>query len=202
MELARLASKQQVNSKQLAPQGPFWAQSNKGPKIKQKCYHAIRDGFQQLSREQFFFLSDHHRSETVIWWGFGLFWAEGTWRNSGTGPKTKKTQFPGDRGPETEKKSYHGIRDGCPQLSLTVYVLAHRTPTGGKSRNGGISGHFGPGPRLAIREKSWGWAETGKMQFPGARGTFWGGIRTPQKLLPGSAQLFYVKRFGRPDPNR
>ena len=38
------------------------------------------------------------------------------------------------------------------------------------------------------------------MQFPGARGTFGGKIRLPQKFLPEIAQLFYILRFGRPDP--
>ena len=40
------------------------------------------------------------------------------------------------------------------------------------------------------------------MQFPGARGTFGGEIRTPQSFLPKSAQLFYILCFGRSDPHR
>ena len=35
---------------------------------------------------------------------------------------------------------------------FTLYVLADRTPRGGKSQNMGISGHFGPGRPLALRE--------------------------------------------------
>ena len=37
------------------------------------------------------------------------------------------------------------------------------------------------------------------MPFPGARGTFGGEIRAPQKFLPEIAQLFDFLRFGRPD---
>ena len=63
-------------------------------------------------------------------------------------------------------------------------VLPERTPKCGESQNTGISGHFGLGRPLALREKSWGWAENIKIQFPGARGTFGVKIRTPQKILP------------------
>ena len=35
----------------------------------------------------------------------------------GPSQKTEKTQFPGARGPEIGGKSYHAVRDGCPQLS-------------------------------------------------------------------------------------
>ena len=83
---------------------------------------------------------------------------------------------------------------------FTLYVLAGRTPAGGISQNTGILGHFGLG-RLWHLQKSRGWAENGKMQFPSARGTFWGNIRTPHKFLPESAQFFYISCFGRPDPH-
>ena len=77
---------------------------------------------------------------------------------------------------------------------FTFYV-SDRTPRGGKSQTMGVgvSGHFGLGRPLARREIR-GWAKKGKMQFPGARGTFGGGIWTPQKFLPESAQpfTFYV----------
>ena len=63
MELARLASKQatskQATSKQASHNQPHGAlsgpQSRRGPKIKKKSYHAIRDSFSQLSRQQLFF---------------------------------------------------------------------------------------------------------------------------------------------------
>ena len=31
--------------------------------------------------------------------------------------KNRKTQFPGARGPETEKKKYHDVQDGCAHYS-------------------------------------------------------------------------------------
>ena len=43
-------------------------------------------------------------------------------------------------------------------------------------------------------------AENRKTRFPGARGTFGEKNRPPQKFLPKSAQLFYILRFDRPDP--
>ena len=46
---------------------------------------------------------------------------------------------------------YHGIRDGCPQLSY-ILRFGRPDPTDGKLRNTGISGHFGPGWPLALRE--------------------------------------------------
>ena len=39
------------------------------------------------------------------------------------------------------------------------------------------------------------------VQFPGARSTFGGGIRLPQKFLPQKAQLFYSLSFGQLDPH-
>ena len=65
--------------------------------------------------------------------------------------KNRKTLFLGARGHEVEKKSYHAIRDGCPQI-FTLYVFPDWTPRGGKSRNAGILGHFGPEQPLALGE--------------------------------------------------
>ena len=74
MELARLASKQQ----QAALQGLSGPQSNRGPKIEEKkCYHAIRDGYPQLSQEPLFFQSDPELSQRVIYWVFGLVLGHG-----------------------------------------------------------------------------------------------------------------------------
>ena len=80
---------------------------------------------------------------------------------------------------------------------FTICVLADRTPTGGKSQNTGILGPFGLGQPLAERFR----AENGKMQFPGARGTFGEKIPPPQEFLPKIAQLFYMLCFRRPDPH-
>ena len=50
-------------------------------------------------------------------------------------------------------------------------------------------------------EKSWARAKNEKTQFPGARNTFGGEIRVPQKFISESAQLFYILRFNWPDPH-
>ena len=84
---------------------------------------------------------------------------------------------------------------------FAVYVLPDRTPRGGKSQNTGISGRFGPGRPLALRDKPQGWAANGKCNFPVLGAILGGEIRTPQKFLPESAQPFYILRFGRPDPH-
>ena len=93
MDLARLASNKQASK--LAPQGHFWAPEQKGSQNREnKCYHAIQDGFLQLSHEQIFPGRTPTWSETVIYGVFGPFWAAGTWRNSGPGRKTAKRNFP------------------------------------------------------------------------------------------------------------
>ena len=66
---------------------------------------------------------------------------------------------------------------------FTLLVLPDRTLRDGKSRNTGISGHFGPGRPLALREIP-GLAENGKIQFPGARGTFGGESGRPKNFSP------------------
>ena len=131
----RLASKQQASSKQqLDPRGPFWAPEQQGSRNrKKKCYHAIRDGFPQLSRKQLFFQSDPHRSETVIWWYFGPFWAWGTCRNSRPGParaENTKMQFPSARG--TFGGEIRPPKKFSPKLRnfLMFSDLADRTPPG------------------------------------------------------------------------
>ena len=63
----------------------------------------------------------------------------------------EKTQFLGARGPETKKQSYP-LSGMVVRNFFTVYVLADRNPRGGKSRNTGILGHFGPGRPLALIE--------------------------------------------------
>ena len=98
-----------------------------------------------------------------------------------------KPQFPGARGPKIEKKTDCAIRDGCPQL-FYVLRLARPDPRGGKSQNTGILGPFDLG-RPLNSEKSRGLAQNGKMQFPGARGTFGGKIRQP-KGFPRNCAFF------------
>ena len=61
-----------------------------------------------------------------------------------------KTQFSGARGLETTTKitTLSGM-DVC--NFLTFYVLTDRNPTGGKTQNRRILGHFGLGRPLALR---------------------------------------------------
>ena len=67
--------------------------------------------------------------------------------------KNRKTQFLGARarGPETGGKSYHAIRDGCPQL-FYIFRFGRPDPMGGKSQNMGFLGHFGLGRPWTLRE--------------------------------------------------
>ena len=88
------------------------------------------------------------------------------------------------------------VRNFC-----TFYVLPDWTPTSRKLQNTGILSHFGLGWPLALREILGLGRKRKKMQFPGARGTFEEKIRTPQIFFPGIAQLFYILRFGQPDPH-
>ena len=76
--------------------------------------------------------------------------------------------------------------------------MTGRTPSGGKSQNTGFSGPFGQGQPPWHLEKFR--AKSRKTRFPGARGTFGGKKRPPKKLLPKSAQLFYILRFDGPAP--
>ena len=97
---------------------------------------------------------------------------------------------PEQQDPKTEKKWYHAIRVGFAQF---FYILR----LGGQEI--AIRGDFRPfWPRAALGTP-WRGPKREKTQFPGARGTFGGGIRPPQKFLPEIAQLFDVFRFGRPD---
>ena len=66
-------------------------------------------------------------------------------------------------------KKYHGVQDGCPQLS---YNLRFYRPD---PRGREITKYEDFGPFLAEDglwhlDKSWARAENGKIQFPGARG--------------------------------
>ena len=109
MELARLASKQQAasSSKQAAPQGPFLDPEQQGSRNRKKCYHAVRDGFSQLFYTLRFHRLDPHGREITKYGGFSAILAQdGLWhlKKSRARAETGKTQFPGARGPETEKK--------------------------------------------------------------------------------------------------
>ena len=76
--------------------------------------------------------------------------------------------------------------------------MPDRNPTGGKSQNTGVLGHFGLGRPLAPREIL-GPGRKQKTQFPGAGGPEIEG-RNYHAIRDGCPQLFCTSRFGRPDP--
>ena len=160
MELARLASKQQAaasSSKQAAASkqpcralsGP---QSNKCPEIEKKCYHAIWDGFPQLSREQLLFRSD---PQVVAKGGLLGFWpvpGRGHWDKFRTRVGNRKTQFPGARG--TFGGEIRVPQKFLPEIAQLFYILrfGRPDPHGRKIAKYCISGTFGLGQPLALRE--------------------------------------------------
>ena len=103
----------------------------------------------------------------------------------GPGQK-RKTQFPGARGPEIEKKVTM-LSGMVVRNFFTCCILTDRTPRGGKSQNTGILGPFGLGQPLG-QEKFH--AENRKTRFPGARGHFWGGNLSPRKVSPKNCATF------------
>ena len=97
MELARLASKQ------LAPRAP----EQQGSRNRKKDYHAIWDGFPQLSYRLRFDRPDPHGQENAKCEDFRPFWlriAAGTQRNPGRGLKMEKRNFSALGVPKRRKK--------------------------------------------------------------------------------------------------
>ena len=122
MELARLASNtnnKQASNNQLcrALSGP---QSKGVSKSKKTCYHAIRDGFPQLSQEPLFFRSDPHVVENGDLLGFWPVLGRGHLEKFRARAENRKTQFPSARGREIEEKNYHAVWDDFPQLFYIV----------------------------------------------------------------------------------
>ena len=76
------------------------------------------------------------------YWSFRPFWpraALGTWRNSGPGSKTEKSDFPELGVPKRRgKKSYHPIWDSCPQLFLHLMFCPTRPPRAGNREKRGF----------------------------------------------------------------
>ena len=93
---------------------------------------------------------DPQGREIAKYGGFRPFWprtAFGTQINPGRGLKTKNHNFPALGSRSRKKISGMVVRN-----FLTFYILPDRTPTGGKSQNTGILGHFGLGRPLAPGE--------------------------------------------------
>ena len=130
MEPARLAASKQAARKQLDPQGPWRAPKQQGSRGRKKYYPAIQDGRPQFCH--IFRLPGRtprggKSQNTGILGHFGPGRPLALGEVPGTDRKRKDTQFPGAMGPETEKKRYHAIRDGCPQLFFTFFTF---WPTG------------------------------------------------------------------------
>ena len=112
------------------------------PKSRKKRYHTIRNGCPQ---KNFYGLRlaqpDPYGREIAKYGYFRPFWprtALGTWRNPGAGPKTEKCNFP-VLGALLAGKS--GLpKSFSPKVRnfFILYILAGRTPTGGKLRNTGL----------------------------------------------------------------
>ena len=154
MEPARLAasSKQQAASKQPAPQGPGRAPAQGSRNGKKNVTTLSGMGFRN-------FLGDDlccGRTPTGRKRQFSGVLARSGPRalsqNRRPGQKTPKSQFAGVRG--TFGENILPPQNFLPESAqlFTFYVLADRTPTGGKSQNTGVSGHFGLGRRVALRE--------------------------------------------------
>ena len=83
---------------------------------------------------------------------------------------------------------------------FTLYVLSDRIPTGRKSQNTGILGHFGLGRPWRL-EKPRAQAENRKAQFP-VLGVPKRGGGDYHAIQDGCLQFSYILCFGRPDPHK
>ena len=147
MEPARLASS---SSKQRAtsPAGNFLGPRATGvPKLKKKRLPRCRGWFSATFSGTFF----SGRTPTVILVGFWPVLGLGHLEKSRAWAENMKKQFSGARGPKMEKKRATLSRMVVRSF-LRVYVLTERTPTGRKTRNKRILGHFGLGQPLALGE--------------------------------------------------
>ena len=121
MELARLASSSKQQASKLAPQGPFRAPEQQGSQNRKKMLPRHPGWFSATFSDTNFFSV---RPPPVGKGDFVVFWPILGRRHSENfrnWAKNSKTQFPGARGLETENKSYHAIRDGCPQRSCILH---------------------------------------------------------------------------------
>ena len=149
MELARLTSnKQQASNKQASSAGPFLVhRAERVPKSKKNVTTLSKMVFHNCLGNNFFLVGPPPVGNGDLV-GFWPILGRGHLEKFRAWAKNRKTQFPGARGPETEQKitTPSGM---VVRKFLAVYVLTDRTPTGGKTRNTRILGHFGLGRPLA-----------------------------------------------------
>ena len=158
------------------------------------------DGSPQLSREQLFFRSDPHVVGSGDFVGFGPVLGLGHLEKFRAWAENRKTNFPGAEGPETEKKSYHAIRDGCPQLFYSLR-FGRQDPHGREIAKYGHLRPFWPRTVLGTWRNPGAGPKTEKCDFPVPGALLRGESGRPQKFLPESAQLLYALSFGRLDPH-
>ena len=123
----------------------------------------------------------------MIQWYFGRIWAQGTWINSGPGPKTEEPDFPVLGVPQGRKTK---VSTGMVvRTFLASYVGTDRTPTGGKSQKTRTFGDGGLG---------WPWA-LGDIPGPGRK---WKielsrcqGARDERKVLPRYPGVVVFKKL-------
>ena len=96
----------------------------------------------------------------------------------GPGPENGKSQFPGARGAEMKKKIHHG--PGWLSANFFTFTFCPTGPSGAGNREIQVFQAILTQDSLWHLEKSRGWAENRKMQFPGARGTFGEKIYAPK----------------------
>ena len=130
---------------------------------------------------------DPQGQEITKYGGFQAILAQ---NGPGRGLKTEKHNFPA-LGVRKSKRKVTTLSGMFVRNFFTFYVLPEWTPTGGKSQNTDILGHFGLGQPLALEKKTGAGPKTEKCNFPVLRALLGGGIRTPQKFLPDRAQRFY-----------
>ena len=124
MEAARLASKQQqAASKQQASSsaGPFLAPRATGVPKSKKMLPCYPGWFSATFSVTSSFWSDPHVVRNGDLVGFWPVLGRGYLDKFRAWTENRKTQFPGARGPKTEEKRHHAVRDGCPQLSYNLY---------------------------------------------------------------------------------
>ena len=174
----------------------------RGPKTERKRYHAVRDGCPQPFYVLRFARPDSHGREIAQYGHFRPFWprtAFGTWRNRARA-ENGKTQFPGARGPEIEGKSYHAIRDGCPQLFYPLR-FARPDPQGQEIAKHGYVRPFWPRTALGTWRNPGAGPKTEKRNFP-VLGALLGKYTDAPKVSPRKCATFLLFTFWPTGPPR
>ena len=111
--------------------------------------------------------------------------------------RNRKTQFPGARGPETEKK-VTTLSGMVVHKFFTFYVLPDWTPRGGKY---GDFRPFWSGTALGTKRNPGRGLKTENRNFPAPRVSK-SRKKSYHAIRDGCPQLFYALRFAQPDPHR